>query len=394
MRNRLSFQNVYYLPSGRIFVLKTKGGYTIECTEMRDVLVGSKLHAKVRTSQDPKLIWKHLAPYKDKWLLTVSTQKGCPHNCQMCDVAPLPFKGNLSQEEIEDQIRYLLYATPYAQSNKAKIGFARMGEPAHNIANVLGAILSLVSGSLDENTTGQKWLPCFNSILPRQTIQGLSGQDVLKRVLKFKEVQCNGRLHFQISCNSTDEEKRKELFGGADVLTIKKIIDIVNQYDITDRTVTLNFIVMKGVEVDVKKLMDFGLNPDKFMVKLIPLNETDNAKANNLETVANYNNYDDLKALADKFKANGIPVVFDAIAKCEEAGLCCGQLVSANQKPVQHIKYEIKKVNAFRLPDTECKKQIGYMVGTEICEQCEYFVAHNEQKRIITCSAVTPNNDD
>lgn len=332
MRNRLTFQNVYYLPSGRIFVLKTKGGYTIECTEMRDVLVGSKEHAEVRTSQDPKLIWKHLGSYNDKWLMTVSTQKGCAHNCAFCDVAPLPFEGNLSQEEIEDQIRFLLQATPYAKSKKAKIGFARMGEPAHNIDNVLGAIRSLVNDTLNETSTGQDWLPCFNSILPRKTIEGVSGQEVLQRVIQLKENECKGRLHFQISCNSTDEAKRKELFGGADVLTLPEIIETVNKMDITGRTITLNFIVMQSVEVDVQKLMNFGLNPEKFTVKLIPLNATDNAVKNDLKTVANYNNYDDLKALAQQFKDNGIPVVFDAIAKCEEAGLCCGQLVSLERK--------------------------------------------------------------
>jgi adenine C2-methylase RlmN of 23S rRNA A2503 and tRNA A37 len=96
---------------------------------------------------------------------------------------------------------------------------------------------------------------------------------------------------------------------------------------ITNRTVTLNFIVMNGVEVSVAKLKKMGLNGDKFTVKLIPLNKTNNSESNELKAYANYSNYDKLVDLTRSFEQEGIPVVMDAIAKCEEAGLCCGQLV-------------------------------------------------------------------
>lgn len=317
-------KEVFYLPSGRAFVQETNDGYLIESTEMRDVSVDGKLHASVRETQDPKEIWKHLVSYEDKWLLTVSTQKGCTHNCKFCDVANLPFKGNLSREEIESQIYNLLISSPYViKSNKVKIGFARMGEPSWNIDNVLGAMsnLNTISSSLNREFN---WLPCFNTILPRKA-------NVLDRVISFKESIYNGRLHLQISCNSTDEEQRKYLFGGADVLSIEEVIDIVNNRNITNRTITLNFIVMDGIEVSVEKLRKMGLNGNKFTVKLIPLNSTNNAKENSLKTVANYSNYEKLVELGNEFKNVGVPVVVDAIAKCEEAGLCCGQLVQIFQ---------------------------------------------------------------
>jgi 23S rRNA (adenine2503-C2)-methyltransferase len=311
-------KDVLYLPSGRIFINEIDN-YIIESTEMRDVAIDGKLHKIVRETQDPQVIWKHLVPYKKKWLLTVSTQRGCVHNCQFCDVAPLPFKGNLSQNEILDQVTNILKNTPYVtQSDKVKIGFARMGEPAWNIENVLGA-MRLLSQISEYQGRDFKWLPCFNTILPRRA-------NVLSQVIDFKESVYEGRLHLQISCNSTDEDKRKELFGGADVMTLPEIVSEVNKQTITSRTVTLNFIVMQGVEVSVKKLKKMGLQGDKFTVKLIPLNKTNNAKGNELETVANYSNYDKLIEIGNQFKKAGVPVVIDAIAKCEEAGLCCGQL--------------------------------------------------------------------
>ncbi len=324
----MELKNVFYLHSGRIFLLDCKG-YLIECTEMRDVAVDGKQHLEVRESTDPHVIWKHLVDYRQKWLMTVSTQKGCTHNCQFCDVARLPFKGNLTQEEIEYQIKFLLNNTDYIKEcKKAKIGFARMGEPAHNLDNVLNTIKRLPEISKEQNKN-INWLPCFNTILPTQCKN--NPLEVLDRVIEVKEKNYNGFLHMQISCNSTDEETRSRLFGNAKVLDLETIITYVKNKNITNRTITLNFIVMKDIEVDVNKLNKMGLAGDKFAVKLIPLNKTNNAEQHELKTYANYSNYEKLLALRDQFKSVGIPTVVDAIAKCEEAGLCCGQLAQIYQ---------------------------------------------------------------
>lgn len=323
----MKLKNVFNLPSGRIFLLETYDGYLVEATEMRDVATSGKLNVEVRSSDDPHVIWNHLVPYSEKWLMTVSTQRGCTHNCRFCDVAGLPFAGNLSYEDIMEQIRFILDATPYVKrSSKVKIGFARMGEPSHNLETVLKAIRSLPFVDVSYPPRHFRWLPCFNSILPAKTMEGLSGEEVVRRVMDVKENYYGGFLHFQISCNSTDEGKRRELFGGADVLPVKDVVSVINSLPCTARTVTLNFIVMQGVEVSPEKLMAMDLDPSRFTVKLIPLNATDNAKEHGLETYANYSTYDELERLADKFRSFGVPVVFDSIAKCEEAGLCCGQI--------------------------------------------------------------------
>lgn len=320
----MRIENVFYLPSGRVFLVDCDG-YKIECTEMRDVAVDGKLHKEVRESTDPHVIWKHLVPYGEKWLLTVSTQKGCVHNCKFCDVAPLPFKGNLTQREITAQVRCILKNSTYVfECKKAKIGFARMGEPAHNLENVIGAINDLprISESLGRVF---RWLPCFNTILPGKC--KYSPFEVLDSVIETKERNYGGFLHLQISCNSTDEDTRSYLFGGSEVMTIEDIVKYINSKKITNRTVTLNFIVMKDIEVSVKKLKKMGLSSDKFAVKLIPLNRTIRAEESSLETLYNYKNYEKLLSLKNEFEKEGIPIVVDAIAKCEEAGLCCGQLV-------------------------------------------------------------------
>lgn len=329
MRSEITPIRTFYLPSGRVIVSKLNDGTLIESTEMRDVTLDGKNHQIVRETNDPTIIWEHLASTEDKWLLTVSTQKGCVHKCKFCDVAPLGFHGNLTKEEILAQVEMLIQSTPEILSQgtkKAKIGFARMGEPAHNIEAVSQAMIALRNDYYPLNKR-IIWLPCFNSILPSKTYEGKTWKEILDVVFLVKENYFKGNLHLQISCNSTDENKRRELFNGAEVATIKNIIEYVNSKKVTNRTVTLNFISMEGVEFDAKKLLDWGLNKEKFAVKLIPLNKTVNATDNGLKTVYNYSNYDDLKKQEELLKAEGIPIVTDAIAKCEEAGLCCGQLL-------------------------------------------------------------------
>jgi 23S rRNA (adenine2503-C2)-methyltransferase len=314
----------FYLPTGRVIVSKTDDGHYIESTEMRDVSVDGKDHAEVRETLDPRVIWRHLAPIENKWLATVSTQVGCPFGCKFCDVGELKFRRNLTSDEIMWQVKMLVDSTPELQNgtNKAKIGFARMGEPMCNLSNVLKVMTSLPSNI--------KWLPCFNSIVPKRvTTDGnpFTGLEGLEHVLALKENELDGFVHVQISVNSTDEASRKGLFGGADVVPLSEVINLVKRMPIRNRTVTLNFISMKGVELDAKKLETMGITPDKFSVKVIPLNRTFNSERNILESEYDYTNYEELKAFEARLRGMGIPIVTDATGKCEQAGLCCGQLL-------------------------------------------------------------------
>jgi 23S rRNA (adenine2503-C2)-methyltransferase len=331
-QKNLEYNGAFYLPSGRIFLVETKDKYLVECTEMRDVTVEGKQHEEVRLSQDPRVIWKHLKSYDEKWLLTVSTQKGCVHKCQFCDVPTLPFRGNLSIEEMDEQVKYLLEASPYVQKcAKAKIGYSRMGEPAHNLDAVLESMSHLpqISSSMGREFN---WLPCFNTILPRKTIGNKSGYDVIDRVMRDKEEIFNGRLHFQISCNSTNEEYRKKLFGGADVLTVSEAVERIKKFPSTGRTVTLNYIIMQGVPLELEELKKLELDSDRFRIKLIPLNDTNNGTRYNLIPNINYRNYEELVKLGKKFEDAGVPTIIDAIAISEEAGLCCGQLAALHPR--------------------------------------------------------------
>lgn len=319
----ITLKDIVELPSGRIFICETtdaKGNpYIVECTEMQDVT--GKENPEVLITDDVELIRANLVPHEQKWLMTVSTQLGCGYQCRFCDVPLLPFRGNLSAEQIVEQIDLIIRESPHVQkTQKAKIGFARMGEPALNWRNVLEAIRYLKNHRWGDF----RFLPCYNSIVPDTAIRGAGPFEVLEEVLRVKEETFGGFLHLQLSINSTNEEERHWLFHGAKVVSLARLVEFFDRCTITDRTITLNFICGDGWELDPEKLK--GLNPAKFAIKLIPLNKTTRGDRDGLKAFANYRNFDLLKQKGDEIRALGLNVVVDTIAKCEEAGLCCGQL--------------------------------------------------------------------
>ncbi|MBU2611950.1 MAG: radical SAM protein, partial [Chloroflexi bacterium] len=85
-------------------------------------------------------------PYSrdERWILMVSTLFGCPVKCQICDAGG-QYRGKPSAEQILSQIDYIVdrwYPDRRVPARKFKIQFARMGEPALNMA-VLDALEEL-----------------------------------------------------------------------------------------------------------------------------------------------------------------------------------------------------------------------------------------------------------
>ena len=83
-------------------------------------------------------------PRDECWILMVSTLYGCPVKCKMCDAGG-HYGGKPNAAEILHQIDYMVdewFPGRVIPSRKFKIQFARMGEPAFNLA-VLEALEQL-----------------------------------------------------------------------------------------------------------------------------------------------------------------------------------------------------------------------------------------------------------
>ena len=207
----------YTYPSGSVYVLYNKEkDFYIETTSMQDVNTKGKSQEIIMTD-DEDLIKKNLVPFEEKWLTAISTQYGCPQHCQFCLVPELGFHGNLSVDEMWEQLEFVFSQHPQVtNSDKIKVGFARMGEPQYNWKNILQ-----VMRDMKTYKEGFTFLPCYNTILPKVKVFGKNPVEVLKEEVMSVKEYLDGFMHIQISTNSTNEDERKYLFGGADVVTIE-----------------------------------------------------------------------------------------------------------------------------------------------------------------------------
>ena len=54
---------------------------------------------------------------KDKWVATISTQKGCSMKCKFCDVPKYGFHGNVSIDELSYQVRTIILNEGIKETN-------------------------------------------------------------------------------------------------------------------------------------------------------------------------------------------------------------------------------------------------------------------------------------
>lgn len=315
------FELVYNheLPSGNVYVLYDKEkDFYIETTQMQDIDTKGKSQ-EILTTLNKTIIKQNLIPNEDKWLIAISTQYGCPQKCQFCLVPSLKFKGNLTTDDMWEQLEFVFKQNKHIQKcNKIKVGFARMGEPQHNWKNILQ-----VMRDMKTYKEGFKFLPCYNTILPKVNVFGKNPVDVIKEEVMLVKEYLDGFMHIQISTNSTNEEQRKNLFGGANVVTIEEMKKEFNFISNNNRLITLNFICGSGWELDPNKLD--GLDPNVFCIKLTPLNINPATQQNNLEDAIKWD-WDNMFLIKNKLKEFGLKTIIDVAAMCE-LDLCCGNLV-------------------------------------------------------------------
>ena len=135
-------------------------------------------------------------PREEKWVLIVSTLFGCPVKCPICDAGGW-YKGKLSKKEILSQIDYMIlkrFPNRVVDVNKFKIQFARMGEPAFNMAviSVLKELPSLYEA--------KGLMPCISTVAP------MGCGAFFNELLEVKEALYKNSFQLQFSIHSTDEK--------------------------------------------------------------------------------------------------------------------------------------------------------------------------------------------
>ncbi len=209
---------------------------------------------------------------RDKWVVIVSSMFGCPIDCKFCD-AGREFMGPLSKEEMIAQVDHIIRKhspSGKVDSDKFKVQFARMGEPALN-DEVIDAIKEI-----PERYDLKTYMPCISTVAPA------GRDDWFEEILRINHDILGGDFQMQFSLHSTDEGYRDHLIP-AKKWSLEEIADYGERFYVGGRKVTLNFAIGES-PIDVDRLRDI-FSPEFFAIKVTPLNPTLNAEENDLVNV-------------------------------------------------------------------------------------------------------------
>ncbi len=257
-------------------------------------------------------------PLASKWVLVVSSMVGCPVKCIMCDAGG-NYKRRLSQAEILFQIDYMIkqrFPSGKVPVVKFKIQFARVGEPTFNFA-VLD-VLEILPGLYEASGL----IPTISTVAP-------NGSELfLEKLIAIKNrlYPC-GKFQLQFSIHSTDVALRDN------IIPIKKwgfakIAAFGEQFYVPgDRKIALNFALANNSILEVKTLTKY-FDPQKFLIKITPVNPTLMAAKNQILSFLNESNISSMQELVLNIKQSGYDVIV-SVGEFEEnkIGSNCGQYI-------------------------------------------------------------------
>lgn len=265
----------------------------------------------------------HDVDLKDKMVVTISTQKGCPMNCMFCDCPKVKFGGNVSREELAEEVINAIKFSGCKYTERFNLHLARMGEPSLNAANVLNFLKYDLRDIVNANMKADVIHPVFTTMMPKSLgIEGM-GQ-ILQAFCQIKNEDYDGEAGLQLSINSTDEKQRNELFRGRS-MSLEGIAYVARSLPMPKgRKYTLNFPVTDKTILDPKVLSRL-FDKDKFIVKITPIHETNEANANGINTPEGYYKYDVYRQFEQPLLDEGWEVIVFIPSKEEdEDRITCG----------------------------------------------------------------------
>lgn len=199
--------------------------YTIGCAGPSDAQksVDGTIKYLFKTGEN-KFIESVYIPTEDRATLCVSSQVGCKMNCLFCMTGKQGFNGNLSSNEIINQIQSIPES-----DNLTNLVFMGMGEPLDNF-DELKKVLQILTASW-----GYAWSP------KRITVSSIGHKQGLIRLLEETDV------HVAISLHSPFPAERLEIMPIEKAFPMLDILELLKQYDFSkQRRLSFEYIVFKG----------------------------------------------------------------------------------------------------------------------------------------------------
>ena len=194
---------------------------------------------------DKRIVESVLIPAKDRTTACVSSQVGCSLDCRFCATSQLERMRNLNVDEIFDQVVAIDHQSKtYFDIPLSNIVFMGMGEPLMNYNNVLGAI---------EKITSPEGLGMASKRIT------LSTSGIPKLIRKMAD-DCV-KFNLAVSLHSAIQSTREKIMPFSIKFPIDELLSSLEYwYEATQRMVTIEFIVWKGINdnlEEVRALVNF-----------------------------------------------------------------------------------------------------------------------------------------
>lgn len=268
----------------------------------------------------------HKVDLTNKWVATISTQKGCPMKCRFCDCPEYGFYGNVTLEELIYEIQTILEHENIDYTDRFNVHFARMGEPTFNW-NVINFASNELKPLVEKFIKAKTVYPVVSTILPKSNKRL---EEFLLRWCEIKNNEYNGEAGLQFSINSTNDAQRNSQFKDMS-LSLSEISFLATKLPLPrGRKYTLNFAVTKDTILDAKELSRL-FDKEKFIVKITPIHKTNSVLNNGFDVTISYDNYDVYRNFERPLLKEGWDVIVFIPSKEEDNDrITCGNALISN----------------------------------------------------------------
>ena len=260
-------------------------------------------------TNDGHLVESVIIPDIKRTTLCISTQVGCPLDCQFCATGLMGYKRNLTSGEIIDQ--FLLASADYGKNKISNIVYMGMGEPLLNYANTLKTLHIFA----EEKTK--------DISLRRITV---STAGIAPKIIELADSGLKVKL--ALSLHSLFEETRNKIMPINKKYSITENLEAVRYFaKQTDTRITFEYVMLKDLNDrsdDLNALVRLCKSiPCK--INVIPFNSIAHMNptgfAKELEPSQKFRVDEFVKTLRD----NGITVIV-RYTQGEDIAAACGQL--------------------------------------------------------------------
>lgn len=260
-------------------------------------------------TKDENKIESVIIPEETRTTLCISTQVGCPLDCQFCATGLMGYKRNLTSGEIFDQ--FMLAAKDYGKDKITNIVYMGMGEPLLNYYNTLKS-LNIFANEITKGISIKKITVSTAGIAPR--------------IRELADTGINAKLAF--SLHSCFEDLRSKLMPINQKYSLKENLMAVRYYaKRTSTRITFEYVMLKDLndtDEDVNALVKICKEiPSK--VNVIPFNSLKHINPSGFSAQLESTPKEKIEDFISKLRDKNI-TVFVRQTQGDDIAAACGQL--------------------------------------------------------------------